>query len=173
MFLLFALTGCMHVLRSSFLPLYLRQVVTPYTSDPYPSVSLPALSRALAVTCSGGAQSGATSDSAAALTQSSQQRIASSTQAPEQTSIIPVQRETLILDMFIMVQVRADMRSDESDLYLDNDDERYRDMFNFMQVCLLHFGRHTLEIYIICVFHRMVLATCSHRGSGMQVWPPL
>lgn len=61
------------------------------------------------------------------------------------TPIISTQRETTILDSFIVIRSRQDMRSDESDLYLDNDDERYRDMFNYMQVNTPHFMSVTCQ----------------------------
>ncbi|KAF8305984.1 hypothetical protein DL93DRAFT_2089117 [Clavulina sp. PMI_390] len=99
----------MYILRSSYLPLYSHQIIRPFTSDPFPS---------------------------SAPTPSSPSPAVESTSAVlehDVTPIISTQRETAVLDLFIVIRARQDMRSDESDLYLDNEDDRYRDMFNFMQ----------------------------------------
>jgi len=113
----------MHILRSSYLHLYMRHVLRPFSSDPFPS-SVPAVA-----------------SNAARST-------ASTAQEPQvvrhNETIISTQRETAILDLFILIRSRQDMRSDESDLYLDNEDERYRDMFNFMQV------RHQMLCAVLC-----------------------
>lgn len=82
----------MHVLRSSYLPLYAQKIIPPFTTDPFPPTDL----------------------------------------APG--SLRSSHRETVILDLYILIKVRQDLRSDESELYLDSEDEQYRDMFNLMQV---------------------------------------
>jgi len=93
--------ACAHILRSSYLPLYIREVLPPFSSDPFPS-SHPSLSSyGLSTT--------------------------------NDTPIVSTQREALILDRFILLRVRDDVLADESDLYLDYNDEQYRDLFNFMQ----------------------------------------
>jgi hypothetical protein len=91
-----------HVLRSSYLPLYIRDVLPPFSSDPFPSSDPSSSSYGLSTT--------------------------------NDTPIVSTQRETLILDRFILLKVRDDVLADESDLYLDYNDEQYRDLFNFMQV---------------------------------------
>jgi hypothetical protein len=111
----------MHILRSSYFHLYMRHVLRPFSSDPFPT-SVPAVARSAP-------RSGTSSTASAALEPAAQDMQHSVT-----TPIASTQRETAILDLFILIRSRQDMRSDESDLYLDNEDERYRDMFNFMQV---------------------------------------
>ncbi|KAF8322806.1 uncharacterized protein EI90DRAFT_3060962 [Cantharellus anzutake] len=88
--------ACMHILRSSYLPLYARRVNRPFTTDPFPSSS--AIGHPLS-----------------------------------SSPILSTQRETTILDMFILLKTREDVRTDESSLYLDNADDQYRDLFNLMQ----------------------------------------
>ena len=93
--------ACMHILRSSYLPLYIREILPPFSSDPFPTFH-PSTSL-------------------------------SDTSTLNHIPIISSQRETLILDRFILIKVRDDVRADESDLYLDHEHEQYRDLFNFMQ----------------------------------------
>jgi len=89
----------MHVLRSSYLPLYARKITPPYTTDPFPPSSPSHLSSLPA----------------------------------SASTLRSTQRETAILDLFILLKVKEDVRADESDLYMDSADEQYRDMFNLMQ----------------------------------------
>jgi len=98
----------MHILRTSYLPLYTSHVLPPFTSDAFPIADI----------ATHGAASGT--------------ELVARDSDPA-TSIISTRRETAIFDLFILIRSRQDMRSDESDLYLDTEDERYRDMFNFMQ----------------------------------------
>ena len=105
-------SACMHVLRSSYLPLYAHRIIPPYTTDPFPATDT----------------------------------------APG--SLRPSHRETEILDLYILIKVRQDMRAVESELYLDSEDEQYRDMFNLMQVRLLH----TLCSTYLTLYHSLVRA---------------
>lgn len=92
--------ACMHVLRSSYLPLYAQLIIPPYTTDPFPSSN----------------------------------SLDASDASPSALSIRSSHRETAILDLFILIKARQDVKGDESDLYLDSEVEQYRDMFNLMQV---------------------------------------
>lgn len=112
----------------------MRHVLRPFSSDPFPT-SVPAVARNAHAP-----RSGASSTATAALEPAAQVMQHSVT-----TPIVSTQRETAILDLFILIRSRQDMRSDESDLYLDNEDERYRDMFNFMQV------RHWMLLCGVCL----------------------
>ncbi len=87
----------MHILRSSYVPLYARRVPRPFTTDPFPSSS--AIGHPLST-----------------------------------SPILSTQRETTVLDMYILLKTREDVRMDESSLYLDSVDDQYRDLFNLMQV---------------------------------------
>lgn len=107
----------MHILRSSYLPLYSQHVLRPFSTDAFPSTVTSITPRLHSNT--------AHAQPPAAM---------SDVILHDVTPIISTQRETSILDLFIIIRAREDMKSDETDLYLDNDDERYRDMFNYMQV---------------------------------------
>lgn len=122
----------MHILRSSYLHLYMRHVLRPFTSNPFPS-AVPAIA-------STSPHSGTLSTAPTA-----QEPAAAEIVEHNATPIISTQRETAILDLFILIRSRQDMRSDESELYLDNEDDLYRDMFNYMQVrhwllCISYFA---------------------------------
>lgn len=110
-------TATMHILRCSYLPLYTQHVLRPFSTDAFPSTVTSITPRVQPNT--------AHSQPPAAM---------SDVIMHDVTPIISTQRETSILDLFIIIRAREDMKSDETDLYLDNDDERYRDMFNYMQV---------------------------------------
>lgn len=139
----------MHILRTTFLPLYKQHVIHPFTSDPFPtssSPSPPSLSSPRSLTWASPPPPDGASPSAVQLS-SPGHHIIQTTALDSSCSIIPTQRETAILDLFIIIRVRADVRSDESDLYLDNEDERYRDMFNFMQVSS-YLRRHVITVSV-------------------------
>lgn len=100
--------ACMHVLRSSYLPTYIQNVHPPYTSDPFPYSSpyAPDSSNAGPGPSTPGAFQGAV--------------------------ITATQRETDVLDRYLLLKVREDVRLDETELHLDLD--HFRDLFDLSQV---------------------------------------
>ncbi|KJA22599.1 hypothetical protein HYPSUDRAFT_201939 [Hypholoma sublateritium FD-334 SS-4] len=116
-------TACMHVLRSTYLPAYLALVRAPYTSDPFPM----------------GAPASLPSHDAPAAQASAPPAYASSTHsrasAPVPEALAPLaspQRETAVLDRFIVLKIRHDVLMDESSLHLDRADA-FRDLFDVAQ----------------------------------------
>ena len=91
------LEACMHVLRSTYLPIYASLVRAPYSSDPFPM--------------------------------SSPEGISSGSPA---SPVHSLQRETRVLDLFIALKVREDVRADESELHLEREDS-FKDLFDLMQ----------------------------------------
>ena len=88
----------MHVLRSTYLPMYAQGLKPYYSSDPFPlSVPSPLSASSMAL------QS--------------------------------VQRETVVLDLFLALKIKEDVRADESELHLDLDS--FKDIFDMMQVRFL------------------------------------
>ncbi|TFK37506.1 hypothetical protein BDQ12DRAFT_684790 [Crucibulum laeve] len=105
--------ACMHVLRSTYLPAYQSLIRPPYTSDPFPSS--PSLSSV----------------------PSSSPSIPSYTPTPQDLSPLlsplqTIQRETPILDRFILLKVREDVFVDESELHLERED-MFKDLFDLSQ----------------------------------------
>ncbi len=151
----------MHILRSSYHPLYTRHILPPFTSNPFPRSVQPVL-----VPRNGGSSAPAASSSISSPSYTTiQDRDAT------MTSIISTQRETAVLDLFIVIRSRQDMREDESDLYLDNDDERYRDMFNYVQVSIL-VGFELLPAPFRLSFY-LCATPCKTRGPRPQIRAPI
>lgn len=140
----------MHILRSSYLALYTKQVLRPFSTDPFPSANPIATPRPVSYLAD--------------------------VIEYDVTPIISTQRETAVLDSFILIRARQDMRSDESDLYLDNDDsdERYRDMFNYIQVRSVPniFSNGSSFLFLQCLEPKSLLgivASRTARRPRMQV----
>ena len=93
----------MHVLRSSYLPAYNNGVRRPYSSDPFP--------QALAM-ASAGLSTANSLD-------------------PDALGLAAEQRETAVLDRWMLLKVRDDVLADESELHLDLDASR--DVFDMLQ----------------------------------------
>ncbi|KAJ1310028.1 hypothetical protein OPQ81_006781 [Rhizoctonia solani] len=104
----------MHLLRSTYLPLYTELVKPPYTSDPFP-LNAPSAPRY-------------TPTPTTAPT-SSLSTITHTFSAP---SLQSIQRETAILDRFLLLKICDDVRSDETELHLGSDDA-FADIFDLMQ----------------------------------------
>jgi len=96
-------TASMHVLRSSYLPAYNNGVRRPYSSDPFP--------QALAM-ASAGLSTANSLD-------------------PDALGLAAEQRETAVLDRWMLLKVRDDVLADESELHLDLDASR--DVFDMLQ----------------------------------------
>jgi hypothetical protein len=86
----------MHVLRSTYLPVYSQLVRPPYTSDPFPMTASAMFDKA------------------------------------GNSSVRTLQRETWVLDHFLVLKVREDVWADETELHLERD-ESFRDLFDLMQ----------------------------------------
>jgi hypothetical protein len=109
--------ACMHVLRSTYLPSYQSLIRPPYSSDPFP----------LAVPSS---PSGETSNPPAyALTLSSS---VSSDGLTATSSLVSLQRETVILDRYIILKVIQDVLADDTELHIGRE-ESFRDLFDVAQ----------------------------------------
>ena len=52
--------------------------------------------------------------------------------SPAASPVLSLQRETRVLDLFIVLKVREDVWADESDLHLERE-ESFRDLFDLMQ----------------------------------------
>ncbi|KAJ7248587.1 hypothetical protein B0H12DRAFT_1123360 [Mycena haematopus] len=105
-------TTSMNVLRSIYIPLYDSLIRPPYTSDPFPfshSHSSPSYTPAKSPS-------------------SFQSQFPSS-----RSSLVSLQRETLILDLFIALKVREDVWADDSDLHLSRAEPTFADLFSLMQ----------------------------------------
>src|SRR6266550_1121480 len=98
----------MHVLRSTNLPHFLSLVRPPYTSDPFPVANDFSHGAAPLYT------PGSSLPSAAA------------------DPLHSIQRESIVLDLFIVIKVRDDVWSDDSELHLERE-EAYRDLFDLHQ----------------------------------------
>ncbi|KAH7340627.1 hypothetical protein B0J17DRAFT_652119 [Rhizoctonia solani] len=104
----------MHLLRSTYLPLYIDLVKLPYTSDPFP-LNAPAAPHYIPTP---------TTIPTSPLT--------TITRAFSAPSLQSVQRETAILDRFLVLKICDDVRSDETELHLGSDDA-FGDIFDLMQ----------------------------------------
>jgi hypothetical protein len=100
-------TACMHVLRSTYLSRYLSLVKPPYTSDPFPVAP--------------GSETAAPSYTPG-----------SSLPAPYADPLHSIQRESSVLDLFIVVKVREDVWADDSELHLERH-EFFKDLFELHQ----------------------------------------
>ncbi|KDQ16432.1 hypothetical protein BOTBODRAFT_172963 [Botryobasidium botryosum FD-172 SS1] len=86
--------ACMHILRSTYLPLYASYIKPPYTSDPFPHLQ------------------------------------GSAFQSVQPSPLNPGKRETAVLDLFLLLQIKEELRADESELHLP---DSFRDIFELMQ----------------------------------------
>jgi len=109
--------ACMHVLRSTYLPSYQSLIRPPYTSDPFP----------LAVPSS---PSGETSNPPAYAPTSLSS--ASSDGLPTASPLVSLQRETVILDRYIVLKVIQDVLADDTELHIGRE-ESFRDLFDVAQ----------------------------------------
>ncbi|KAF8610367.1 hypothetical protein BDV93DRAFT_430529 [Ceratobasidium sp. AG-I] len=107
-------TASMHLLRSTYLPLYTALVRPPYTSDPFPYAT--PISPAYTPT-----------PTTPPLTPLS--TIAGAFSVP---SLQSVQRETAVLDRFLVLKICDDVRMDETELHLGSEDA-FGDLFDLMQ----------------------------------------
>ncbi|KAF9470795.1 hypothetical protein BDN70DRAFT_888735 [Pholiota conissans] len=117
-------TACMHVLRSTYLPAYIALVRPPYTSDPFP-MDTPAAENTSSPAVPPPAYDSPTTSSTSL---SSRQPSSNAQFSP----LISPQRETPILDRFILLKIRNDVLADESSLHLDREDA-FRDLFEVAQ----------------------------------------
>ncbi|QRW00446.1 protein-binding protein [Ceratobasidium sp. AG-Ba] len=104
----------MHLLRSTYLPLYMELVKPPYTSDPFPLNAPSSLQYIPTPT-----------------TQSSDP-LGTTTTTFFVSSLQSVQRETAVLDRFLVLKICDDVRTDETELHLGSEDTYY-DLFELMQ----------------------------------------
>ncbi|CAE6518703.1 unnamed protein product [Rhizoctonia solani] len=104
----------MHLLRSTYLPLYIELVKPPYTTDPFP-FDAPSASHYVPTP---------TATPTSPLT--------TITNTFSVTSLQSIQRETAILDRFLVLKICDDVRSDETELHLGSDDA-FADIFDLMQ----------------------------------------
>ncbi|CUA75122.1 hypothetical protein RSOLAG22IIIB_01766 [Rhizoctonia solani] len=104
----------MHLLRSTYLPLYINLVKPPYSTDPFPldapSVPCYTPTPTTPTTCP----------------------LGTSTHTFSAPSLQSIQRETAILDRFLVLKICDDVRSDETELHLGSDDA-FADIFDLMQ----------------------------------------
>ena len=100
----------MHVLRSTYLPHFLSLVRPPHTSDPFPVTN--DFSPGAAPLYAPGSSAGLPSVTADPLHS--------------------IQRESIVLDLFIVLKVREDVWSDDSELHLERE-ESFRDLFDLHQ----------------------------------------
>jgi hypothetical protein len=104
----------MHLLRSTYIPLYIELVRPPYTSDPFP-LNAPSSLRYTPTP---------TSPSPDPLTTTASAFFVPSLQS--------VQRETAVLDRFLVLKICDDVRCDETELHLGSEDT-FSDLFELMQ----------------------------------------
>ncbi|KAJ7326341.1 hypothetical protein DFH08DRAFT_710863 [Mycena albidolilacea] len=102
-------TTSMNVLRSVYLPLYDSLIRPPYTSDPFPLSHPPTYTQSLAVS------------------------VAPTQTAAPRSALPSLQCETPILDRFIVLKVRDDVWTDDSDLHLSHAEPTFADMFSLTQ----------------------------------------
>ncbi|KAG9126095.1 hypothetical protein FRC07_004913 [Ceratobasidium sp. 392] len=107
-------TASMHLLRSTYLPLYIELVRPPYTSDPFP-LNAPASLRYTPTP-----------------TAPSPDPLSTTAGAFFVPSLQSVQRETAVLDRFLVLKICDDVRSDETELHLGSEDT-FTDLFELMQ----------------------------------------
>ncbi|EUC62004.1 hypothetical protein RSOL_411950 [Rhizoctonia solani AG-3 Rhs1AP] len=104
----------MHLLRSTYLPLYINLVKPPYTSDPFPLNAPPAShytpTPTINPTCP----------------------LTTTTHTFSAPSLQSIQRETAVLDRFLVLKICDDVRLDETELHLGSDDS-FGDIFDLMQ----------------------------------------
>ncbi|KAG9088240.1 hypothetical protein FS749_002336, partial [Ceratobasidium sp. UAMH 11750] len=107
-------TASMHLLRSTYLPLYIDLVKPPYTSDPFP-LNAPASLRYTPTP-----------------TTPTPDPLSTTAGAFFVPSLQSVQRETAVLDRFLVLKICDDVRSDETELHLGSEDT-FSDLFELMQ----------------------------------------
>ncbi|CCO28790.1 hypothetical protein BN14_02788 [Rhizoctonia solani AG-1 IB] len=104
----------MHLLRSTYLPLYTNLVKPPYTSDPFP-LNAPSFSYYTPTP-----------------TATTSSPLATTTDPFSTPSLQSIQRETAILDRFLVLKICDDVRTDETELHLGSEDS-FADIFDLMQ----------------------------------------
>lgn len=104
----------MHLLRSTYLPLYIDLVKPPYSSDPFP-LNAPAVSQYTPTPTIAPSEPLSTT--------------ASAFSAP---SLQSIQRETAVLDRFLVLKICDDIRADQTELHLGSEDS-FADIFDLMQ----------------------------------------
>ncbi|KAF8636115.1 hypothetical protein AX17_003818 [Amanita inopinata Kibby_2008] len=109
--------ACMHVLRSTYLPSYLALVRSPYSSDPFPAAS---------------DQSSLAGTTAAAAAPSYTPFPVSTEMTAYPDPFHAIQRESVVLDLFIVVKVREDVWADDTELHLERH-EFFKDLFDLNQ----------------------------------------
>lgn len=138
--------ACMHVLRSTYLPVYNALLRPPYTSDPFP--------HALSGTSS------AASYSSASL-------------FPSQS----IQRETRVLDLYIVLKVREDVWTDDSELHMERE-ESFKDLFDLMQPrarledLVREYGHRGGSVTVPGTSPSSPIKTTFSEGSRSQYAPP-
>jgi hypothetical protein len=93
--------ACMHVLRSTYLPLYSLNIKPPYTSDPFPS-------------------SNAEVPTYTATPYDPSTPVSGSFTPANSSPLLTTQRETAILDKFLLLKLRQDVLTSESTLHLSS-----------------------------------------------------
>jgi hypothetical protein len=106
----------MHLLRSTYLPLYIDLVKPPYSSDPFPL----------------NAPSGPAYTPRPRTTAAPPEPLTTTASAFSVPSLQSVQRETAVLDRFLVLKICDDVRADESELHLGSEDA-FGDIFELMQ----------------------------------------
>lgn len=89
--------ACMHILRSTYLPIYSLNIKPPYTSDPFPADT---------PTYTVTPYTSASSTSASVY------------MPPNSSPLLTTHRETAVLDQFILLTLRQNLLSSESSLHL-------------------------------------------------------
>ncbi|KAG9090953.1 hypothetical protein FRC06_000812 [Ceratobasidium sp. 370] len=104
----------MHLLRSTYLSLYVHLVKPPYTSNPFP-LNAPASLRYIPTPTTPALEPLSTTAGAFFV-----------------PSLQSVQRETAVLDRFLVLKICDDVRSDQTELHLGSEDT-FTDLFELMQ----------------------------------------
>ncbi|KAG8745988.1 hypothetical protein FRC10_006552 [Ceratobasidium sp. 414] len=104
----------MHLLRSTYLAIYIDLVKPPYTSDPFP-LNAPASLRYVPTP-----------------TTPTPDPLSTTAGAFFVPSLQSVQRETAVLDRFLVLKICDDVRSDQTELHLGSEDT-FSDLFELMQ----------------------------------------
>ncbi|KAG8754533.1 hypothetical protein FRC14_004989 [Serendipita sp. 396] len=149
--------ACMHILRSTYLPLYSLNIKSPYTSDPFPSsMSAPTYSATPYVMPS------PTSPASPTPPAYSQANYMPSNSSPLLTS----QRETRVLDQFLLLKLYQDVLSSESSLHLSGSahppSSDFSDLFSLLQPTarledlIRHYGLQNGSITLAPSSSRMV-----------------
>ncbi|KAF5329431.1 hypothetical protein D9619_009189 [Psilocybe cf. subviscida] len=147
-------TACMHVLRSTYFQTYAGLVRPGYSTDPFPmgvpTAPVPVRTSPVSSSTAGLSSSAqrlpapedapppayrapSPSPSSRSAGSSKTRASASSAASPETESpLVTPQRETHVLDRFILLKLRSDIFADESSLHMDCDDG-FKDIFDVAQ----------------------------------------